>query len=201
MARRLLEYPAYARTIAAHLVRGQKPVAVGVLLSTRWHYFDHVPKVCIRPEEWKPWHYEFGYLRDLHVVAVTGDDCTELQLAELLLELMRAGPRLLWVWHADGSKVYDPDDAWLMAEWVREMALRVGAKDQFSISTVNAARALMAGAQLRDAERWNVEAERIREKRGDEAYTKFFRDTEGLKERVRALFASPWQAPGDARAA
>lgn len=201
MARRLRDYPAYARTIAALIVRGQKPMAVGVLLSARWHYFNHVPKVCIQPEEWGVGVFEFGYLRDQHVVAVPGDDCTELQLAELVLELMRAGPRLLWVYNVDGSKVYDGDDAWVIAEWVRELALKVAAKDRITLPVIRAAQAIMAAAQLRAAERWNVESTRIAEKGGDEAFTKFYTAGESVKDRVRSLFSSPWQDSGDARAA
>jgi hypothetical protein len=86
------EYPAYGRTIASHIVRGQKPLALAVLLSARWDYFDHVPKVCLKPDEWRLGRYEFGFVRALHAVAVFGDEATEAQAAELLVELMRVGP-------------------------------------------------------------------------------------------------------------
>jgi hypothetical protein len=97
------EYPAYGRTIAQQLVRGLRPICIGVLLSTRWRYFDHTPKVCIKPEDWANGKYEFGFLRGRHVVAIWGDDCTDRQFGELLLELMRAGPSDLWAFGCDGT--------------------------------------------------------------------------------------------------
>ena len=89
-------YPAYARTIARHLVRGQRPVAIGVLLSSRWWYFDQAAKICVSPDEWWPGRFEFGYLKNEHVVAIMGEEAPPKKFGELLIELMLAGPRLLW---------------------------------------------------------------------------------------------------------
>ena len=89
-------YPAYARTIARHLVRGHRPAGIGVLFSTRWWYFDNLAKACIAPEDWAFGRFEFGYLKNEHVVAVWGDGAEPTQFGELLIELMLAGPRLLW---------------------------------------------------------------------------------------------------------
>ncbi len=96
-------YPAYGRTIAALCARGVKPAAIGVLLSDRWGYFQNVPRVCIRPDEWKRAHWEFGFLRNMHVVAIFGDGVERVQFAELLVELMAAGPRLIWACMAGGE--------------------------------------------------------------------------------------------------
>lgn len=105
-------YPAYGRTIASHLVRGNHPVAIGVLLSSRWWYFDHVAKICVSPDEWALGRWEFGYLHNQHVVVVAGDGASDVQLGELLIELMLAGPRLVWVrdidrWLYHGSSSYE----------------------------------------------------------------------------------------------
>jgi hypothetical protein len=118
------EYPAYGRTIASHIVRGQKPVALAVLLSSRWDYYNHVPKVCIKPEEWRIGRFEFGFLRGLHAVAIVGDESSNLQLAELVLELMRVGPALLWIYDAVGGKVYDGDFASDVARWAFQIVDR-----------------------------------------------------------------------------
>jgi hypothetical protein len=115
-------YPAYARQIAMLAARGIRPVAVGVLLSSRWWYFDHVAKVCIKPDEWALRRWEFGYLRGMHVVAVQGDDCDERQLGELLADLMWAGPRVLWVCDLWGHWIARDIEPHLLgrqvAEWV-----------------------------------------------------------------------------------
>ncbi len=112
-------YPAYARTIAKHLVRGNHPVAIGVLLSSHWWYCESVAKVCIRPDEWELGRWEFGYLKNEHVVAVWGEDVEPQQFGELLIELMLAGPRLIWACGCDGAWVYNkpwPDGLLLYAD-------------------------------------------------------------------------------------
>jgi hypothetical protein len=196
------EYPAYGRTIASHVVRGQKPVAIAVLLSARWDYFNHVAKVCIKPEEWGLGRYEFGFLRGLHVVAVPGDDYAPRQLAELLIDLMRAGPSLLWGYDTEGKKIYDGDDAHEVARWARELAGGAGVLgDEISLTAIRTAELVMASAQRRAAELWRREFDRV-EHRGDvEASVRWQLREYEMKDRVRALFASPWQAPADARAA
>lgn len=102
----LRTYPPYARTISRHLVRGNHPAGIGVLLSARWWYFDRAAKVCVKPDEWAPGRWEFGYLKNQHVVAVWGDEAQPEQFGELLIELMLAGPRLLWAMDASGQWLY-----------------------------------------------------------------------------------------------
>ncbi len=192
------EYPAYGRTIAAHVARGVKPLCVGVLLSSGWRYFDHAPKVCIRPDEWAPGKFEFGFLRELHVVVVPGDEATELMLAELLVDVMRVGPRLVWAFNVDGSKLADDNDD--IAHWARELAVRSGALDRLPPTVIAAAGERLRAAQAREAKRWLVENERIKA-RGIEALTAWMLAEYTAKDRVRALFSSPWRAPSEARAA
>lgn len=186
------EYPAYGRTVAAHLARGVKPICVGVLLSTAWWYFDQAPKVCIRPDEWRRGRYEFGFLRGMHVVAVAGLDCTEGMLAELLMDLMKAGPRLLWVWSPDGSKMYDEGDPAQLAHWVFQLSK--GAIDYQAARSVSR---FMSDAQAQATDRWLIEYERIKQRSEDDAGLFALREYETL-DRVRALFSSPW--PSDAAA-
>ncbi len=196
------EYPAYGRTIAAHIVRGQKPICVAVLLSSRWRYFDHVPKLCIKPEDWETGRYEFGYLNGLHVVVVPGDECEELQLAELLVDVMCAGPRELWAWNTDGSKIYDDDWAHGIADWVREIRMRAKMNWRDGWPEVQRAEAAMSRAQLKDIDLFQIEGNRIQEKSGLDAFVRWSSWREfGVKDRVRELFANPWQAPVDARTA
>jgi hypothetical protein len=185
------DYPAYARTLAAHIRRGQKPIAVGVMLSSSWAYFDHVPKICIRPDEWRLGKYEFSYLAGTHVVAVPGLDCESPQLGELLLELMRVGPSLLWVFNIHGSKVYDDDFP------VENWAFKLG-NGRFDYRAAKVAADVMRAAQSRAARRWITEHERKRHRSEEEAM-QFSLDSEmsaeAIKERVRTMFSSPWQAP------
>jgi hypothetical protein len=188
-------YPAYGRTIAAHLARGLKPICIGVLLSSRWGYFNHVPKVCIKPDEWAFGRLEFGFLHGMHVVAVPGDDCEPRQLAELILDLMRAGPRLLWAYNADGSKLYDgdwPSDLW---NWVFELSGR-----KYAYAELKAAARVMEDAQARALAAWMREYQAIDERAGVEKAVQFHIDTEAIKDRVRLLFSKP-NGPDEARAA
>lgn len=192
---RLREYPAYGRTIAAHAGRGVKPICVGVLLSSDWAYFDHVPKVCIRPDEWRAGRYEFGFLGGMHVVAVPGTDCTDRQLAELLIDLMLAGPALLWAWNPDGSKLCDDDDPFNLPSWI--VALTHG-EIEYQVA-LDAERRMLA-AQAPASARWLAEYERVCARSPEDAIKIYDRD-QAVKKRVRALFSSPFEAPKEARAA
>lgn len=189
------EYPAYGRTIAACIVRGQKPICVGVLLSSRWRYFDHVAKVCIKPEDWALGRYEFGYLRGLHVVAVAGDDCQDAQLGELLFDLMRVGPRLVWVYAASGQKLYDGEHAMEVANWVHAL----GAKVEWPL--LKAARSTMELAEVAAARAWRHEYDAITSRRGDEAAVEFSLLEWKLKDQVRQQFSAPFQENGEPAAA
>jgi hypothetical protein len=191
------EYPAYGRTIASHVVRGQKPIAIAVLLSARWGYFDNAPKICIHPDEWAPGRYEFGFLGGLHAVVVPGDGVQDAQLGELLVDLMRAGPALLWAFNADGSKLYDGEDPNALTHWACELMGRLDLYKQIR----DGAERTMVNAQRRAIARWVAEAERIQASSGIEGWMQFYQRTEGSKDHVRALFASSREAPGEARAA
>lgn len=191
------EYPAYGRTIAAHIVRGQKPICIAVLLSARWRYFDHVPKVCIKPEEWRAGRYELGYLRRLHVVAVPGDDCEERQFAELLVDLMTIGPRWLWAYGPDGSELYAGDFAMEIAE----LALRLGHTQGLTFSTVKAARTRMETAQALAARDEARELEVISQRTGPDGAIACFERELASKRRVRELFSAPYQDTGESAAA
>lgn len=103
-------YPAYGRKIAALAARGVRPAAIGVLLSSRWWYFEHVARCCIRPDEYEPGRWEFSFLHDQHAVAIWGDDCEPWQFAWLLVELMAAGPRRIWALNAGGAWIAKTDE-------------------------------------------------------------------------------------------
>lgn len=192
-------YPAYGRTIASHVVRGAKPIAIGVLLSARWDYFDHVPKVCIKPDEWRLGRFELGFLRNLHVVVVPGDQASEIQLAELLIDLMRVGPRLLWAFNADGSKIYDGTEAHDLAFYARELAAKHGALDRL-LALIRPAELVMVAAQVRAGQQWHREYERLVAKRSTEQVSKWMLSEYETQDRVRELFSSPWPATSDAAA-
>lgn len=195
------DFPAYARTIASHIARGQRPVCVGVLLSSRWGYFNHVAKICIKPDEWAPGRFEFGYLRGMHVVVVPGDDCEDLQLAQLLVDLMRIGPALLWVFGADGTKISDDEQAFLLPDYAAQLAR--GKVDDLGAFYRNAkvASAVMAAVQRKDAQRFLTEFERIREKSGDDAALEFHLREERAKLQVREWFSRPYLDRGESAAA
>jgi hypothetical protein len=187
------EYPAYGRSIAKTVNRGLRPIACAVLLSSRWYYFDHVPKVCIRPDEWRRSKFEFRYLAGLHLVAIPGDDCTEHQLGELLVDLMMVGPTAIWAYNVDGSKLSEEDWPSSIAHWVRDLR---GA-EIFELAKNAAAR--MQAAQRRALEQYTIEHERIAKRSEDDALRFMLQEYE-VKDRIRALFAAPARAPG-ARAA
>lgn len=193
-------YPAYGRPLASHVMRGMRPRTVLVLLSARWDYYDHQVKVCVKPDEWKLGRFEFAYLRGLHVVAVQGEEASYLQLAELLVDLMRAGPRLLWVWSATGEKIYDGDDAHEVALYARQCAAEDKALDRLTPAAIRGAELVMVAAQTRARELWHREYQRVLEKRGDEAAVQWMLGEFQVKDRVRELLASPWKAE-DAAAA
>lgn len=182
------EYPAYGRTLASHVVRGQKPMTIAVLLSSYWGYFDHVPKVCIRPDDWTLGRYELSFLRGLHVVAVPGDECTEAQLAELLFDLMRAGPAVLWAIEVEGKVLYGGDSPNELAAWLREMVIRNRGATRLSMASIRAAEAIMAAAHRRANELWQREYERIRQRGDLEASTRYALREYEIKDRVRELF-------------
>jgi hypothetical protein len=196
-------YPAYGRTITKLIVRGLKPVAIGVLFSTRWDYFDHAPKVCIRPDEWRANRFEFGFLRGQHIVVVPGDEAPARDLARLVVELMMAGPRLLWLFNADGSRIYDGDLAHEVALYARELAASASEPPEalrVAIDCIRVAESVMASAQARASELWQREHQRIVEKRGEEAAATWMLAEWQTKDRVRELFSQPWKAE-DAAAA
>lgn len=103
-------YPPYGRSIAALIARGVKPACVGVLLSERWPYYQNVARVCIKPDEWAPGRWEFGFLRNMHVVAILGEEAEGWQFGGLLVDLMRASPALLWICDITGRWIYKDDD-------------------------------------------------------------------------------------------
>lgn len=189
------EYPAYGRTIAAHIVRGQKPICVAVLLSSRWSYFNHVPKVCIRPDEWAPGRYEFGYLRGLHLVVVPGDECSNEQLGELVVDLMTAGPRLLWSFDAAGRKLHDDEWPASLTMWAWELNRKL----DWRVVRAGPEQAMWRSWK-RAGDQWLAEYERIEKMSGLEAAIKFHLDTEAGRQRVRELFSAQWPRD-DARAA
>jgi hypothetical protein len=193
-------YPAYGRTIASHVVRGARPMAIAVLLSSRWDYFNHVPKVCIKPDEWKLGRFELGFLHNMHVVVVPGDEAKDLALAELLVDAMRVGPRLLWVFNADGTKLYDGDTPHDVALYARELTARAGALDKLTPDTIRTAELVMVAAQARAGELWHREYERMAAKRAPEEVTRWMLREYEIKDRVRELFSSPWPVTSDAAA-
>lgn len=196
------EYPAYGRTIAAHIARGQKPMAVAVLLGAIWRYFDHVPKVCIKPDEWALGRYELGFLRGLHVVVIAGDECTGARLAELLVDVMRVGPVLVWVYDLEGKAVYDGEGSALeMKAWLRDLVHAAGGETNLSFGAIDAAVTVMVEAQRRAAELWTREFTRVQQRGDLEASTRFALREHEIKDKVRELFRSPFGDTGDARAA
>jgi hypothetical protein len=195
------EYPAYGRTIASHIVRGVKPMAIAVLLSERWDYFNHLPKVCIKPEDWSIARYEFGFLRGLHVVLIAGDGVGSRELGELVIVLMRVGPRRLWVWNADGEKAVDDDSAHAAALFARERLGAAGALTDQRIAEIRAAELVMVAAQTRAGELWHREYQRLTEKRPAEEVARWMLAEYERLDRVRELLSSPWRKSIDVAAA
>lgn len=184
------DYPAYGRTIATHIVRGQKPICVAVMLSNGWwHHFNHAPKVCIKADEWALGRWEFGYLRGLHVVAIYGD-CAAQQFGELLVDLMSAGPSRIWAYDLHGTSL-TPGDPFLIDQqalgvWVHEMgAMRVSdprlrkAREIFRLSKS------AAEIEVYDT------VGKIAQRGGD--HLRWHAEQGAILDRVRRMFAAPFQ--------
>ena len=186
-------YPAYARTIARHLVRGNHPACIGVLLGARWWFFDRAAKVCIRPDEWALGRWEFGYLKGQHVVAVWGEEVEPTQFGELLIELMAAGPRLIWVVAADGTWIYKDSFAWTLIDYA-DRDLTKGAHHDLALRAGQCYEA----AQMRELDLIAREAERATQ-RGRDAVA-FVRQRNEAERMAELLFSDPL-ATADERAA
>ena len=150
-------YPAYAQTLARHLMRGNRPACIGVLLSSRWAYFDRAPRICVKPDEWALGRFEFGYLRNEHAVAIWGDETTEPQFGELLIDLMAAGPRLVWAVACTGEWIYKDSFDVGLARYAEELAGRRHAQ------TIQLALHAYGAGQARDLEAVVAAAEKATE--------------------------------------
>ncbi len=185
-------YPAFARTIARHLVRSLHPAGIAVLLSARWWYFDRAAKVCIKPDEWAPGRWEFGYLKNQHVVAVQGDEATPQAFGELLIELMLAGPRLIWACTVDGTWLYKETDPGGLAGYADDLTKRA------QHGLVLRARDAYEDAQLRELGLVTREAQRAQDL--GRPSVPFLLQRQQALEIVSLLFTDPY-APVDERAA
>ena len=190
------QYPAYGRAIAGQIVRGIKPIAVAVLLSSRWNYLNHAPKVGLRPDEWARGRYEFGFLRGMRVVLVLGDGAEPLHIAELVLELMRAAPIYLWAYDVAGTKLYDGEYASDLTWWVRELAVQAGCGDKLPWAEIRSAVRVMEEAQARDARAFVTKSEAIKQRDGEEEWFKWALAVHEIPGQVRAMFGQ-----GDAQPA
>lgn len=178
------DYPAYARIVAQMRARAVRPICVAVLLSTRWDCYAHVPKICIRPRDWARRRYTFEMLRELHVVAVAGEDCDNRHLAELLLELMHARPAALWVYTSEGQVLSDQNSPQQLSWWIRELHREAGLD--------YAARyALQAGISAAAREHVH-QAETIARRSGLEASVRFQLAQWQSEDRVRELMRAPF---------
>jgi hypothetical protein len=185
-------YPAYGRDIGRLAARGIRPVAVGVLMSSRWWYMEHVARVCLKPDEWALRRWEFGYLHRQHVVAVQGDDCDARVLGELLVDLMWAGPRELWVCDLTGAWIIKGLTPFLLGKQVEEWVDRkLGVYVQEAV-------ARFAQAQSAEAALERNEIARALELGRDSLPT--VRQRQRAVEMVEQLFAGTVAEP-DARAA
>lgn len=187
-------YPTYARTIAAHIVRGNKPVAVGVMLSDGfWNRFNHAPKVCIRAEDWEGrGRYEFGYLAGMVAVAIWGE-APKQKFGELLLDLMEAQVGLLWAVDLEGKLLWDEHaDPW----WPVELA-GLG-----MLSTpARLARETYEKARQRVAMRLDLMFDVIAKRSGNEAAARWLGSELENVERARELFSRPFVDHGEPVAA
>ncbi len=186
-------YPPYARTISRHLMRGNHPVCIGVLLGARWWFFDRVAKVCIRPDEWALGRWEFGYLKGQHVVAVWGEEVEPAQFGELLIELMLAGPRLLWAISVEGTWLYKDSFEWGLVDYA-DMDLTKRAHHDLALRAGHC----YAAAQMRELELVGREAERAAER--GRAEVAFLRQRAEAERMAELLFTDPL-AMADERAA
>lgn len=185
-------YPAYGRTISRHLVRGNRPAGLGVLLSARWWYFDAAAKICIKPDEWAPERWEFGFLKNEHVVAVWGDEATPQAFGEMLIELMLAGPRLIWACTCEGKWLFKESYADGLAGYADQ--LTEGAQHGLALR----ARDAYDDAQLRELGAVTREAQRAQELQRPDV--PFLKQRQAALEMVDLLFSSP-HATVDERAA
>lgn len=205
-------YPAYARTIAKYIARGVRPAAVGVLLSSRWNYFETAPRVCIKPDEWKPGRWEFDYLRNMHAVAIFGDGTESYQFAQLLVELMAAGPKLLWACMAGGEWCFKDDDFMTPHSYAVE-SLRGRIPGEWNGQRVQVldpawkgptfqgalpARAAYAAARERASRAELKVFERLQEAGGD--LVKWHTEQQAQLAFVERLFSDPYAVPVDAAA-
>lgn len=187
------EWPAYGRTIASHLVRGNRPVAVGVLFSNGyWDHFNHAPKVCIRADEWAMGRYEFGWVAGLHVVAIWGEATAE-GFGELLLDLMQAQPALLWAVDLHGTLLWDETGD---PFWPAQLA-----KLGLASTPCRLAQERYREGQRRAANRDMEEFAIIEARSGPDAAKRWGAARLDLPTRVRELFGAPFQDRSEPRAA
>jgi hypothetical protein len=182
------DFPAYARTITQQMRRGHRPICLAVLLSSRWDYYAHLPKVCIKPKDWAPRRYDLDLVRERLAIAVVGDDCDPRQLAELLFELMLARPAALWVYSTEGEALADQSSPLQLAWWIRDLgAPALGGRSRAGLE---ARRALEEG--IAAAARAIVrQAEALEQRAGLEASVRFQLAQYRIEDQVRELLRAP----------
>lgn len=185
-------YPAYARKIAEYIQRGQPPIAVGVLMGRDWGGYTNVPRACVKPDEWALGRFEFGWLVDQHAVAIVGDGVYDPHFAELLVEMMLAGPRLLWVVTVEGQWLSRGDDV-LQADRILDLVRAMAKGAKLSSDLLLLARGRYMAGLGRAADRYAKRLDRMIEA----GATSLPRD---WKDDVARRFGNPWWS-GDARAA
>lgn len=189
-------YPSYARAIAAQIVRGNKPIAVGVMLSdTHWRCFDHAPKVCIRTDEWALGRFEFDYLRGLNVVAIWGD-ALDKQFGELLRDLMMTRPRRLWACDLAGTLIWHDHESVQDLWWPATLAGVAPAEPAYALAR-RTFEAAQRAAHIRELE----ETELIEKRSGIEAAVRYSISLLQVADRVRELFRAPYRDEGVGKAA
>jgi len=188
-------YPAYARQIAALAARGIRPMAVGILLSSRWDYFDHAPKICIKPSEWTRGRFEWSWVVGSHLVAVWGDQATSAPFGELLIELMQARPALLWACDVEGKMLEDSGDDERLAEWTRDL---LGPCHQDAIlsaqQSYRAAQDRAIGLELRACKAMEASGR-------EDVAAAIVAQRAALQDRVRKTFSLPIRRTDEPRAA
>lgn len=200
-------FPAYARAFSRLIQRGLRPSAIGVLLSSRWWYYQNAPRICIRPDEWMHGRFEFGYLRNQHVVAIWGDEATREQFAWLLIELMRAQPRLLWIASIWDRWIYKEDYAATVHDYatldIREREEDAGGtfkpwKGPSHNETMDARRAYESAQRRAQLEEQKV-MQRLTESGGD--LVKWYDEQQAQLAAAERAFSEPNAIPEDAVAA
>jgi len=188
-------YPAYARQIAALAARGIRPTAVGILFSSRWEYFDHVPKVCIKPSEWARARFEWSWLAGSHAVAIWGDEANSPSFGELLIELMQAQPALLWACDVEGKVLEESGDDDHLGQWIRDL-VGPGHADPIIAARQN----YRAGQERAIA--LELRACRAMEASGrEEVAAAIIAQRSALQDRVRKTFFLPFRRTDEPRAA